>query len=281
MRNVNYLFTDAVSVGIRALEGTVVPTRPGGVVVFDDPTSFEFNLRYAEIAIAGGILSNVLNQYVFAAPDAPLKDISIECERDMLKIKGKLHQKNDMGFETRGRLAATPDGRIRLEAEKVKAGALPVKGLMDLVGVKIADLINTRKVRGIQSEGNALIFDPEQIFPPPHVKGRVTEVRIEGSEIVQVFGVKPEKPLPPEPANFMAYRGGSLKFGKLTMQDADMVLIDMNPEDAFDFYLDRYKEQLVAGYTKTTPEFGLRVYMKDFNKLGRPGQSAASKPEHR
>jgi hypothetical protein len=45
------------------------------------------------------------------------------------------------------------------------------------------------------------------------------------------------------------------------MQDTDMVLIDMNPEDPFDFFLDHYKEQLVAGYTKTTPSFGLRVYM--------------------
>jgi len=65
----------------------------------------------------------------------------------------------------------------------------------------------------------------------------------------------------------MAYRGAQLRFGKLTMSDADLVLIDMDPQDPFDFFLEHYKEQLVAGYTKTTPDFGLRVFMRDFNKV--------------
>ena len=65
----------------------------------------------------------------------------------------------------------------------------------------------------------------------------------------------------------MAYRGNKLQFGKLLMSDTDLVLIDPAPKDPFDFYLDRYKDQLVAGYSKTTPTFGLNVYMVDFNKL--------------
>jgi hypothetical protein len=51
------------------------------------------------------------------------------------------------------------------------------------------------------------------------------------------------------------------------MDDTDMVLLDLDPQDSFDFYLSHYKEQLVAGYTKTTPAFGLRVFMRDYNKL--------------
>src|SRR5262249_42009941 len=71
-----------------------------------------------------------------------------------------------------------------------------------------------------------------------------------------------------EPAgNYMAYHGNQLRFGKLTMSDADLTLVDMNPQDPFDFYLDHYREQLQAGYAKIAPNFGLRVYMKDFNKV--------------
>jgi len=71
---------------------------------------------------------------------------------------------------------------------------------------------------------------------------------------VQTFGEKKnadsgEK----QPGNYMAYRGAQLTFGKLTMKDTDMILIDMDPKDPFDFYLDHYKDQLVAGYTKITP----------------------------
>ena len=74
----------------------------------------------------------------------------------------------------------------------------------------------------------------------------------------------------------MAYRGNELRFGKLTMHDTDMVLLDMDPQDPFDFFLDHYNDQLVAGYSKTTPSFGLRVYMRDYNKLKRQtvGQTA-------
>jgi hypothetical protein len=53
------------------------------------------------------------------------------------------------------------------------------------------------------------------------------------------------------------------------MTDADMTLIDMDQADPFDFYIDRYLAQLAAGYTKITSNFGLRVYVKDLNKLPR------------
>jgi hypothetical protein len=76
--------------------------------------------------------------------------------------------------------------------------------------------------------------------------------------------------------NYMAYRGSDLRFGKLTMNQSDLVLIDMDPHDPFDFYLDHYKEQLVAGYSKTTPDFGLRVYARDYNKLQNHGTRRAS-----
>jgi len=35
---------------------------------------------------------------------------------------------------------------------------------------------------------------------------------------------------------------------------------------------------LVAGYSKITPAFGLRAYVKDFNKLGRASATAETKP---
>jgi len=49
--------------------------------------------------------------------------------------------------------------------------------------------------------------------------------------------------------------------------------------DPFDFYLDHYKQQLVAGDTKETPSFGLRVLMHDFNKLARMKAVSTSKSQ--
>jgi hypothetical protein len=70
----------------------------------------------------------------------------------------------------------------------------------------------------------------------------------------------------------MYYRGGTLRFGKLTMSDADMQLIDANPRNPFDFYPDRYITQLVAGYSKNTKSGGLKVYMPDYADAVRGGK---------
>ncbi len=67
----------------------------------------------------------------------------------------------------------------------------------------------------------------------------------------------------------MSYGGNRLAFGKLLRSAADMSLIDMNSRDPFDFYLEHYKDQRTAGYTKISPAFLLRVFTKDFNKLGK------------
>jgi hypothetical protein len=44
-------------------------------------------------------------------------------------------------------------------------------------------------------------------------------------------------------------------------------VLGLEPADHLDWSQTEYKEQLAAGYAKITPAFGLRAYVKDFNKL--------------
>lgn len=268
MRNVLYHFSDSVVVHIETLNGDVVPTSEYKFPIFDDNKSFNIEISSGKIAIDTASLANVFNSYVFASANAPLKDISITIENNRLKIKGKLHSKGDIPFETDGVLTPTRDGKIRLHSEKIKALHLPVKGLMDLFNVQIADFVKTGKVPGVATDQNDLILDLSEILPAPHIRGKVTAIRFEGNTLVQTFGSADAKSIKYlRLGNYMSYEGNQLRFGKLTMDDADMILIDMDPGDPFDFYLDHYKEQVSAGYTKITPSFGLRVFVKDFNKL--------------
>jgi hypothetical protein len=71
--------------------------------------------------------------------------------------------------------------------------------------------------------------------------------------------------------NYLAFKGGSVRFGKLTMNDADVELIDSDPADPFDFAIDHYNDQLVAGYSKMTRKGGLCVHMPDYNKIKQRG----------
>jgi hypothetical protein len=114
----------------------------------------------------------------------------------------------------------------------------------------------------VQAQEDDLIFDLEQILPPPHIEGMVVSVRIEGDKIIQIFGGSDTKPVKNiRTGNYMAYKNNRFRFGKLVMNDANLILIDMDPNDPLDFYLDHYKEQLSAGYAKILPDSGLRVYI--------------------
>lgn len=268
MHNVVYHFTPTIIVHIRDLGGDLLPAGGYALPVFDDKNSFSLRIAAAEIVISQRSLANALNSYVFAAKDAPLKDVSVLVDKGRLKIKGKLHSKGDVAFEVEGSVSPTEEGKIRLHAEKIHALHLPVKGVMDLFGVDIADLIKSGKVAGVQAEKDDIILDPGRILPPPHIAGRVTAIRLQGASIVLVFG-DPGKYAwtHVSVANYMLLRGNRLRFGKLTMDDTDMLLIDMDPSDPFDFFLDHYVDQLVAGYTKNKNDNGLRVFMKDYDKL--------------
>jgi len=277
MRNVTYHFSDAVKVEIKSLNGELVPLGKNEFPIFDDRDSFDLRISTGEIAIDSSNLANLLNSYVFARSQSPLTQLSITFEKGHLKVKGKLHEKGDIPFETEGILTTTADGKLRLHSEQIKAMHVPVKGLMGLFGIDLGGLIKEGKVTGVRAEEDDLIFDLEQILPPPHIEGKVVSVRIEGEKIIQVFGGSEAKPVKNIRAgNYMAYKNNRLRFNKLVMYDADLILIDMDPSDPLDFYLEHYKEQVSAGYTKTTLDSGLRVFIKDYNKL-HPAKASPSK----
>jgi len=268
MRNVMYHFSDKIVAHIRMLSGELEPTGGKDMPVIDDKNSFNLRISNAEIAMNTASLTSAFNSYVFASPNSPLKDVKMTIVDGKLKVKGRLHDKGDIPFETDGELSPSSDGKLRMQADKIRALHLPVKGLMDWISKDIADFIKTEKVPGLSADGNGLIFDLKETLPPPHIDGVVTAVRIQGQNLILTFGTTPRaKAARSESGNYMAYRGNQLRFGKLTMNGADLTLVDMDPNDPFDFYLDHYLRQLEAGYTKITANFGLRVSMKDFDKL--------------
>jgi hypothetical protein len=274
MHNVRYHFTESATAYIKSLSGELLPTEGSEFPVFDNKDSFRVRIGYAEIDIAAADLASVFNSYVFARANSPLKGVSMSIENGHLKIKGKLHDVGTIPFETESTLSPTDDGKILLRTGKVKALHVPVKGIMNLFGVEIADLIKNGKLPGVEARGDDLVLHPSLVFPAPHLEGSVTGTRIEGNTIVLTFGDKNRAVKARQTGNYMSFRGNRLRFGKLTMTDVDMILIDMDPADPFDFFMDRYKDQIAAGYSKISSSSALRIYVRDFNKLRKSGTAA-------
>ena len=271
MVNVNLHLDPALILHIHHLSGQFLPTRKGQPPAFDDKLSYVVAIDSAEVAISAASMSYALNTYVFGAPDAPLKNLTLSIQGNQIKQAGTLNKGIGIPFELTGTMSATADGRIRIQPTQMKAAHLPVKGVMKLLGLDTAKLVNTRRTKGVSVEGNDIILDPTQMLPPPKMRGRITAVSIQGGEIVQTFGTA-RRPQAGKSSggNYMWYRGGVLRFGKLTMTDTDMRLIDADPSDPFDFFPDHYQDQLVAGYSKTTATGGLLVYMPDYGKIPKP-----------
>lgn len=267
MKNVMYHYTAPSAVHIVKLEGHLLPTKPGSIVVFDDLNSFTVAIASAEVSVNCNSLAQVLNQNVLSSKEAPIRDLAIENKNNQLLAKGKLKE-GDVPFEMTGTLSVNSDGRVRLHAEHIKAVKVSVKGLMDLLGMNLSKLIGTKKVPGLDVDKDDLILDPEQLLPPPRIQGKLTAIHLRGSDIVQLFGSPQGANLAAkQPGNFIALRSGEVRFDTVTVRDGKVTLIDMDPGDPFDFYLDHLAEQIAAGYAKTTPQFGLRVYARDYNKL--------------
>lgn len=272
MKNVQYHLTDKIIVHIAILNGKLTP-KPDQTVVFDNKQSFGISVDSARVSLTAASLTNDLNDYVFAKSEAPLKKLTASIQGDQLTIQGLLVSKGGIPFSSTGTLSLTPEGMIRVHTTKVNAVHLPVKGLMDLLGLDTAKLLNTKKVEGVSVDKDDLILDPQYILPPPQLQGRLTSIKIENGEIALAFGDTEGKG--GEPAltnhcgarNYLQFKGGTVRFGDLSMAPADLLLMDMQPADPFDFAIDHYKEQLVAGYSKITQEGGLCVHMPDFDKL--------------
>jgi hypothetical protein len=270
MLNVNIHLDPELIVHVRHLEGKLLATKKGQAPTFDDKLSYVIAIDSGEVGLSMASVTRAMNTYVFGEPDAPLKNLQLSSEGSQIRLKGTLKKGIGIPFEMVGSVSATPDGKIRIHPTQMKAAHLPVKGLLKLFGLDMAKLMNTGKTRGVSVDDNDIVLDPATMLPPPRMRGRISAVRIQGDEIIQTFGKqRPDSRTGQPRSNYMAYRGGILQFGRLTMNNVDMRLIDQDPTDPFEFFPDHYDDQLVAGYSKTTASGGLLVYMPDYGKVSK------------
>ena len=278
MKNVRLHVDEGIILDVTRLRGVMISRVEGAPPVFDDQKSYVLHLQTGEMSMDMTSLQNLMNRHVFGYRDSPLKDVSVQPDGARLKLKGKLHKGINIPFSTTVSVSTTPDGQMRLHVESLKAVGLPAKGLLDLFGLKLDTVIDIKKRRGVTVEENDIVIAAGQVLPPPEILGRLTRVAVQGNRLVQTFDDpgkgRPARLVPPSPRarNYVYFAGGNITFGKLTMHDADLQLIDADPDDPFDFFPARYLAQLVAGYSKTTPAKGLKTYMPDFNDVPKSGR---------
>jgi hypothetical protein len=269
MKNVNFRLAPDIVLEVRTLRGQLQRTKPDVPATFDDSGSFLVDIDTADVALTPASMTALMNSYVLAYRGAPIKHVVVTIEGNRIIQKGVIHKGVDVSFEIEGTLSATDDGNIRMHADKIKAAHIPMKGLLHLLGEDLSKLVNQNAERGMKIVGDDIILMPRTLTPAPHMQGRVTRVAIEGGKIVQVFdsGHHATALTPPFASSAYIYqRGGILRFGKLTMTDADLEIVGDRP-GIFDFFQRDYQKQLIAGYSKNTVAGGLVAHMVDYSRV--------------
>ena len=143
---------------------------------------------------------------------------------------------------------------------------------MNLLGLALDDLLDLKNRHDVTVDGDDIIIESGEALPPPEIRGRLSKVGVSEGRLTLTYLSSNDAPADrgrrsPSPRNHVSFTGGTIRFGKLTMTDADLRLIDIDPRDSFDFFPAQYQRQLIAGYSRNTPAGGLRTFMPDYDDL--------------
>jgi hypothetical protein len=237
----------------------LLPGVPGRTPRFEDRQSFVLAIDSAQVAVSPNDLTDLINRHLRSAPGTPVTRYQLTVEKNRLVQRGRIH---GIPFSLVCQVEATPSGSVRIRPVTIRA-----------LGIPVQRVVRIEQGEALRLEGNTLILSPGALLPPPAIQGRLAAVRLGPSGLIQVYrsdsspaGFAAEPPLPPA-LNYMYYRGGTIRFANLTMTPSDLLILDHDPADPFDFSLDRYADQLVAGYSRSTPWGGLVAVLPDFDEL--------------
>lgn len=279
MRHVLLHIDDRGVIRIDRLRGQVL-TDSGTPPVLDDAKSFRIRVTRGTTRLTGDDLASLLNSVVFAYEGAPLKNLKARMDGSAVVLSGTLRKGVNLPFSITATPTLEPDGRVRMHPTRTRILGINGAALMKALGLQLDDLLNLKKAHGAVVDGNDILLEPTEILPPPAIEARLESIQVIGDELVQTFVTTPldsifERYIQPDSTqpNFVYFRGGRLRFGKLEMIDTDLHIVDADQRDPFDLYLAKYNRQLVAGTSRNLATYGLRVTMPDFEDLGSPRPS--------
>jgi hypothetical protein len=270
MRNVDLHLSDDITLHVTRLQGHFVAVGRSSPYL-DDKRSYTVDVDAGEIGLDVDSLNKVMARSM-GGDKSNLRHLRVWFNPDgTLGLSGIIDSKVNVPFRAKAVVSATGDGRIRVSTTSIKSQGVSLTPVMKVLGLHMDSLTKVTPGSGVVAEGNDFILDPSRLLPAPSVRGRVTAVRIANNRLIQTYGPGDAPPAAPGlSSNHVYWQNGELAFGKLTMTDTDLELVDTDPKDPFDFSIDHWNEQIVAGFSKTMPNRGLKVHMPDYNDLGPP-----------
>src|ERR1044072_4026125 len=100
MRHVVFHLGNGIVMRVDDLNGNLA-SASAGPPVLDDVNSYVVEIQSARVSLTPESLTNLMNHYVFAGDDAPIKKLKIEIEGNELKQSGVLAKAMPVPFDLR------------------------------------------------------------------------------------------------------------------------------------------------------------------------------------
>lgn len=263
-RNVVYRVDADIVVGMPDLNADVQVIRPNQPFIPANVNDFVVNIHTGHLTMDDASMAAIFNKYAFNYPGSPLTDLKITNQEGKVIMSGTLHKGLPIPFSMEGTLTGHGDGKLVLKPTSVKSAGIPVKGLMDVLGLEMANLINS-KAAGVLIDGDNIVIDPSKLLPPPAINGYAVGAEVHKGQVTMLFDDQVRRPTPdlPENAqNFILMWGGNILINNHVIMDAKLEEIDLTPQDPMFFYMPVYREQLAAGFVVADHGFTI-AYLPD------------------
>lgn len=249
---------------VRWLDGRLTRTHGEINPSFDRPDSFDLYVQTGVIRVNIGDMGHYLNS---SLANSPLRNVTLLADGPNLKLTGVVHKLVPIPVQVIASVSVAPGDRVRFHVSKIDVLKLPVKGLLGLLRVSVADLFKN-SIQGVEIEGNDLLLDTHKLLPPPHIRGRLTHVSVDSPDVQAVYGDAAENVERVELwRNFFSLEGGTIDFGNLSMHPVHIMMIDISNNPWFDLDLVNYREQFASGYTRMTADSKLQMFIPDLRDV--------------
>ena len=171
---------------VQAHSAAAIPAQQG-----PESPPVRLQIRRAEIAVTQETLNQQFKAILELSNEKRLREAVITTGDNALNMTGKVKAARflpEVPFSVRGELTARPGNVIRFSPTDIRVVGIPLKRMMDIVGLELANLakFKDRWGRVVQS-GNDIDLIIEKFTSDAIIEGQIKEVRPDAEGITVFF----------------------------------------------------------------------------------------------
>ncbi|MGY6160658.1 hypothetical protein [Paraburkholderia strydomiana] len=269
-RNVDFRVTGDIGFMIHDMAATLVPSRPGEPIVFDDPTSLSIDVHRGEVMLDSAKLTAIFNRYLFQYRDSPLRNMRVVPQDDgSLRITGEMRRDTWVPIVLSGSLSMRSADELVFHADHVEVAGVAADRLMQAAHVRMADLLKVDTPIA-RLDGDDVVMQVAKLTPPPALHLTITKLDTSAAGVRFMLddGSVPKIDWPANmPARGMLMEGGDVKFMRSMPMNIDMALTPIDADAPFVLDLYHYRDQMAAGYFTFDEAGALAVHLPSYTTL--------------